>query len=377
MSTSLNETSTEIFTEKAFLQGALLSGVAYGTELPLFMMTFWLLWKRRSGTTLVRKYAYITYLVVIFILGTLFYASNAQFTQLAFIDNRNIEGGPGVYEETMFSVPVDELGNVCAIMSTWLCDALLVWRFYVIFNNLRIPRFAVMLFPVLLWLGSFVTGLLFLLQVSANSPWVDGGTINWTIPFFALSLSLNIILTICIVLRLLIFRKYIVSALGNSHGSQYTSIAAMVVESAAIFSIFSILFLVPFALNHPLNEIFFQALSGVQIIATVLIMFRVAQGKSWDDNTAQQGVSSMRFGTMQSGPSSSGGGVSGHRIGVNTSAKDGGLAAYVDFERSGNSTTTSGGRTLPTTRTYPEEQKDLFGKSESGDLELVPVSIPK
>lgn len=126
MSASLNETSTEIFTEKAFLQGALMSGVAYGTELPLFMMTFWLLWKRRSGASVVQRYAFLVFITTIFILGTLFYASNAQFTQLAFIDNRNIDGGPGAYEETMFSIPIDELGNVCAIMSTWLCDALLV-----------------------------------------------------------------------------------------------------------------------------------------------------------------------------------------------------------------------------------------------------------
>lgn len=114
-------------------------------------------------------------------------------------------------------------------------------------------------------LVSLATGTLFLLQVSANSPWVDGGSINWTIPFFSLSLSLNIIITIAIVLRLLLFRRQIVLLLGKDHGTQYTSIAAMIVESAAIFSTFSLLFLVPFALNHPLNEVFFQALSGVQV----------------------------------------------------------------------------------------------------------------
>ena len=61
-----------------------------------------------------------------FILSTLFYASNVQYTQLAFIDNRNIPGGPTAYELSMFSIPIDELGNVCAVMTTWLCDALIV-----------------------------------------------------------------------------------------------------------------------------------------------------------------------------------------------------------------------------------------------------------
>ena len=128
MSIALNETSVEIFTEKAFLQGALLCGVAYGAIVPLFLMTSWLLWKKRlsSSTTTTRSYAFLGFSTTLFILATLSYASNAQFTQLAFIENRNIEGGPGMYEQTMFSIPIDELGNVCMILSTWMCDALLV-----------------------------------------------------------------------------------------------------------------------------------------------------------------------------------------------------------------------------------------------------------
>lgn len=111
-------------------------------------------------------------------------------------------------------------------------------------------------------------GVLFILQCSANSPWVNGGNVNWTIPFFALSLGLNILLTLAIALRLVIFRRHVVSVLGKGYGSQYTSIAAMIVESAALFSIFSILFIVPFALNKPLNNIFVQSLNHVQACIT-------------------------------------------------------------------------------------------------------------
>ncbi|KAI0781613.1 hypothetical protein BC629DRAFT_1678765 [Irpex lacteus] len=338
MSASLNETSTEIFTEKAFLQGALLCGVAYGAVVPLYLMTSWLLWKKLSSPHSDRKrtYAFLAFSATLFILATLSYACNAQFTQLSFIDNRNMEGGPAMYEETMFSIPIDELGNVCEILSTWMCDALLVWRFYTVYNQIKVPAFAIMLLPALLWLGSVATGILFLLQVSANSPWVDGGSINWTIPFFSLSLSLNIIITIAIVLRLLLFRRQIVLLLGRDHGTQYTSIAAMIVESAAIFSTFSLLFLVPFALNHPLNEVFFQALNGVQVIATLLIMFRVAQGKGWDTETVQQDkLSSIHFGSP-----STPGRAGGRRVGVTKRPLDTrNDMAYVDFEASGTSST--------------------------------------
>ena len=149
-----------------------------------------------------------------------------------------------------------------------------------------------MTFPYLLFLGSFgwffcisitiqrvynsqriyvVMGLLFLIQVSAASPWSADSAINWTIPFFSLSLSLNIILTAAIVIRLLVHRQKISSTMGPSYGRHYTSVASMIVESASIFSVFSLLFLVPFALNHPLNLIFFQALSIVQVSKITLL----------------------------------------------------------------------------------------------------------
>ena len=122
-----DESARDLFSEKAWLQGALLSAVAYGVELILFVMSFYLLFQQISVSNNKKpKIFLLVYITVMFILSTLFYASNVQYTQLAFIDNRNIPGGPNAYELSMFSIPIDELGNVCAVMTTWLCDALIV-----------------------------------------------------------------------------------------------------------------------------------------------------------------------------------------------------------------------------------------------------------
>jgi hypothetical protein len=93
----------------------------------------------------------------------------------------------------------------------------------------------------------------------------DALTVNWTIPYFSLSLALNILVTIAIVARLLLYRHRITRALGPAHGSQYAGIATMIIESAAIYSSFSLLFLIPFALNNPISAIFLQALGNVQV----------------------------------------------------------------------------------------------------------------
>ena len=72
-------------------------------------------------------------------------------------------------------------------------------------------------------------------------------------------------MTLAIVARLLVFRWRISRALGSKFGSQYTSIAAMLIESAVIYSAGALLFLVPFALNSPLSNMFIQVLSEIQV----------------------------------------------------------------------------------------------------------------
>jgi hypothetical protein len=81
-----------------------------------------------------------------------------------------------------------------------------------------------------------------------------------------MSLGMNNLVTLLIVARLMLYRRRINQALpSNSNGAQYVSLAAMVFESAAIYSVFSLLFLVPFTMGHPLSQLFIQALSPVQV----------------------------------------------------------------------------------------------------------------
>lgn len=113
---------------------------------------------------------------------------------------------------------------------------------------------------------SIALGILFLKQIGDGSqtPWQAHG-INYTSPYYSMSLALNILVTIMIVARLLVYRHRINRVMGKAHGTQYTYLAALIIESAAIYSTFSLLFLVPFAFKHPLSQLFLQALSPVQV----------------------------------------------------------------------------------------------------------------
>ncbi|KAG6848397.1 hypothetical protein H0H93_000549 [Arthromyces matolae] len=228
----------QLFAERTWLEGAILLGVAYGAELVIFIMCFSLLVQQTTRFNMKKQVPLIVYIWVLFLCSTVFIAANSNMARLAFIDNRNFPGGPSAYEQVMFSIPVDNMGNVVFVIANWLADGLMV-------------------------------------SAPSSSIWA-ATTINFTLPYFCTSLALNIVSTIVIVARLLHFRHRVSMSLGAGYGSQYTTIAAMLVESAAIYSVSSLLFLIPFIVGHPIQN----------VIAPLLIILRVAQGRAWSRDTA-------------------------------------------------------------------------------------------
>ncbi|KLO04478.1 hypothetical protein SCHPADRAFT_810673, partial [Schizopora paradoxa] len=69
------------------------------------------------------------------------------------------------------------------------------------------------------------------------------------------------------------------------HGSHYTSIISIIVESAALYSAFSIFFIIPFARNSLITGVPMQLIGQVQGFATLLIVHRVASGIAWSSDT--------------------------------------------------------------------------------------------
>jgi len=121
-----DEDSQTLFSERCWLQGVIVSAVAYGITVSLYLLSFHLLVRERNRVELKKRGPLLIYISIIFFLGTLFMCSLAAFTQMAFIDDRNYPGGPSAFENEMFSIPVDNVGNAAFTLSNWFCDALLV-----------------------------------------------------------------------------------------------------------------------------------------------------------------------------------------------------------------------------------------------------------
>ncbi|KAG1850819.1 hypothetical protein DFJ58DRAFT_793205 [Suillus subalutaceus] len=275
MSYTPDESPAQLYAEKTWLAGSIITGVGYGVVLALFWLCLQSLWHRTRvrDADYTRNCFFLVYVCVMFTLGSLFIGSNSQFTQLAFINDRNFPGGPSAWEVDMFSISADEISNVSFVLADWCATALMVWRCAIIYRDWT------------MLLISFVLGVLFLYQISSpsSSPYSAAGTtVNFTFPYFFFELATNIMVTILIVFRLYFYRLHTKQGLsGPEHVAEHTSVESMIVESAAIYSTFSLLFLIPFATKSPVANVFMQVLGEAQLIAPLLIIFREAEGKGW------------------------------------------------------------------------------------------------
>jgi len=163
-----------------------------------------------------------------------------------------------------------------------------LWRCWVIWraSGTRLLASLAIAFPVVVLLGSFGKILFietFFLKLMNNSnPQVTGTlwTLQSTQPglslyskeplafgtsYYTISLTVNILVTILIIGRLLFFRKRIIQVLPEEHAKQYISLATIIVESAALYSIFALVFLITYATGHPANQILLATETACQV----------------------------------------------------------------------------------------------------------------
>lgn len=121
-----DEDPSIIFQEDTWLQGAMLMSIAYGSVATLSFQCFFMLAKGFKWAKFKRDGLLLVFVLLIFTLSTVFQGTAMQFTQQAFVDDRNFPGGPAAYEVVEFSLPIDSVANVTLVISCFLSDMLLV-----------------------------------------------------------------------------------------------------------------------------------------------------------------------------------------------------------------------------------------------------------
>lgn len=240
------------------------------------------------------------YITVLFILAAVTIACNINFNELAWIDERNYKGGPLAFINEQEALPVDTIGNSAGLVITFLVDSLLIYRCWVVWNS----NYYVIVLPILMLVASTVLSCLQTIAASqpASSLWA-ASTVKFGLPYFSLTMTLNMLVTTIIITRLLLARRKIRSIMGDTHGHEYTSVAAMLVESALPTALVSLVLIALYAQGNTAMTLFFPLLPQVQALAPQLIFIRVLRGRAWSKETMTPHASKR---TLQFTQSSSG-----------------------------------------------------------------------
>ncbi|KAJ7032812.1 hypothetical protein C8F04DRAFT_1040212 [Mycena alexandri] len=285
----LGENSFDLWVEKSNLDGVFLSGVAYGilfTITAQALLLFLQLPKDKIPRLL------IAYVIAMFILASVGFGGNAKFNEMTYIDNRNFPGGPNAYTVAFYSTPVNMMAFAAYTLMSWMADGLVLWRFTLIWDY----KYWLSAFPLLMFLGSVGSSIALIISIARPGDrfWSEK-SVQFGLAYWSLSIALNIILTVSIVVRIWIVRRQVHGLVGGPLSVQYVSIAAMLIESAALYAIWSMVFLICYARGTPLQNILLPPLGQVQGIAPLLILFRVAQGRAWSQNTLNVTIDTIQW----------------------------------------------------------------------------------
>lgn len=88
--------------------------------------------------------------------------------------------------------------------------------------------------------------------------------LNFNYPFFTISLSLNLLLTLMIVTRLVLYIKDIRNDTGAMTGAVRWCITVLI-ESSALYAVTFILFIGPWSVKSRVADIFFPVLAETQV----------------------------------------------------------------------------------------------------------------
>lgn len=95
----------------------------------------------------------------------------------------------------------------------------------------------------------------------------DSIGINITISYYSISISLNVLLTLMIVIRLVLYSRNIRKATGATSGvgGIYKAVVTTLVESSALYAVAFLLYIGPWAANSYLALVFSPVLGGIQV----------------------------------------------------------------------------------------------------------------
>ncbi|KAK2462322.1 hypothetical protein APHAL10511_005628 [Amanita phalloides] len=281
----INACKYDLSMEKTLVVSCFTASVGYGVQLVLYIICVSCLWKKLKSRGRI-IFCHLAYITVLILLQSSFVASYIRTVEDMYVNNRYYPGGPMAYFFATQNLAEDVVFIVSLFFATFLSDLLMFWRCWVIWRSSEnVISHVVVFFPVLSIISSLALGTVWTTQSSQRGlSMFSKGPIAFGTAYYVVSLSINVFVTALIILRLLLHRRAILNLLPTACTSQYLSLTAIIIESALLYSVFALIFIITYAINNPINQVFLSICTTCQQIAGHLIIVRVAQGRAWNSD---------------------------------------------------------------------------------------------
>ncbi|OCH85531.1 hypothetical protein OBBRIDRAFT_762823 [Obba rivulosa] len=256
--------------------------ILYGVELVLYYLSMRQLLKpARDQRTRSDKF-FMFFSTALLLLTTVNIATEAVFGEEMWIVNANFPGGADAYLGANASVWYQTMGTTSFVALNLLADGLMLYRCFVIWNDIRI-----VVIPFIVWLATWALGIIEL--YASGAPGADffvGKAVQLGLAYYSMSIGLNILLTALICFRIVRYAHRIQPCLGSTIARTYTGAASIIIESALPYALAGIAYIVAYGMNSGISILMGAFYSNFACISPQLIILRVTSGRAWTRETA-------------------------------------------------------------------------------------------
>ncbi|EJD43614.1 hypothetical protein AURDEDRAFT_152478 [Auricularia subglabra TFB-10046 SS5] len=273
---------TELTAARQSFAAAIVACVGYGLYVVLAGISIHFLLQRKVRAR--GQWVLLCYTVTMLLVSIVYFVCGCKWSEVEFVEG---VASPAEFASLLSSSVLSVTKNTATVVNIFLADSLILYRTWIIWNRNHLC----MLVPCIVYLGSIASGIG--LSVAAARPAATFGqhaVVAFGTSFWSISVFLNVLTTAMIAGRLLYHRRQM-EMLGRARHSQYISVIAVLVESAALYSLSGLVYIPLFALNLPQQYAFSALLCNVTLIAPNLIVLRMALGYAVkDDYTSEMHI---------------------------------------------------------------------------------------
>lgn len=293
MSSGSYTPATGLWLERSRLDGMILAAFSYGI---LFLLTVQaaaaILSRCRHGNGVVYRPWLLAYVFTTFILATVGFAANVKFTEMIWIDLRDAPGGPVALIEDELNYWINIMALTCYYVMEWFMQPLLLYRCLVVWNGNK--------YVAVSMTALFLTMIALSIVVLAGASGTVFYNLNTQLAYLCIEVGMTVMYTLLVSWQLLKFRRGMEGLVGSEHLHIYNTAMTMVVESAAMYSVLGIIYIISFALHSNLSNLVLLSIPNVQAIAQLIIIIRVVQGRAVGTyGQSETCVNSIAFATFR------------------------------------------------------------------------------